>query len=151
MATTAPHKVSTAMEREPLQVFSALFGVVFLLVGIVGFIPGVVADHSALEFAGTDSQAELLGIFQVSVLHNLVHVLFGVAGIAMARSISTAKYFLVGGGVIYLLLWAYGLVIDQASDANFVPVNTADNWLHFGLGVALLGSGLLFSNRTASR
>ena len=146
----ATHSV-TALDRDLLQILAGVFGVVFLLVGVVGFIPGVVSSHDALEFAGTDSQAELLGIFQVSVLHNAVHILFGVAGLAMARTIPTARYFLVGGGAIYLLLWVYGLVIDKASDANFVPVNTADNWLHFGLGVAMVGSGLMLSNRTRAR
>lgn len=44
-----------------------------------------------------------------------------------ARAWSTARAFLVGGGVTYLALWLYGLVIDQTSSASFVPVNTADN------------------------
>ena len=50
---------------------------------------------------------------------------------------------LLGGGVVYLVLWIYGLVIDQGGSANFVPINTADNWLHFVLGIALLGLGFL--------
>jgi hypothetical protein len=140
---------TVSMDRDPLSLAAGLFGVVFLLVGLLGFIPGVVSNHGALEFAGTESQAELLGLFQVSVLHNLVHILFGVAGLAMARTAATAKTFLVGGGVIYLVLWLYGMVIDKASEANFVPVNTADNWLHLGLGVAMLGAGLTLGSRAA--
>jgi hypothetical protein len=85
----------------------------------------------------------LLGIFTVSILHNIVHLAFGIAGVAMARTPGGAKAFLVGGGVIYLVLWLYGLLIDQDSAANFVPVDTADNWLHFGLGVGMVALGLI--------
>jgi hypothetical protein len=88
------------------------------------------------------SGAELLGIFQVSVLHNIVHLLFGVAGIAAARTFGSARGYLIGGGVIYLVLWIYGLAIDHGSDANFVPLNDADNWLHLVLGIAMIGVGL---------
>jgi len=118
-------------------------GAVFLLVGILGFIPGVTTDYDMMSFAGHDSMAKLFGLFQVSVLHNIVHLLFGVAGIALARTARTAAGYLVAGGVIYLVLWIYGLVVDQASQANFVPLNTPDNWLHFGLGVGMIALGLL--------
>ena len=55
-------------------------------VGVLGFIPGITSNYSTLNFAGHVSGAELLGIFQVSVLHNIVHLLFDVAGVAMART-----------------------------------------------------------------
>lgn len=55
------------------------------------------------------------------------------------------------GGVIYLVLWIYGLVIDHQSAANFVPLNTADNWLHLGLAVGMILLGLLVPRRTAAR
>jgi hypothetical protein len=92
----------------------------------------------------------LLGIFQVSILHNIVHLLFGVAGLALARSAATAKTYLLGGGIVYLVLWIYGLVIDQSSSANFVPVNTADNWLHLVLGAAMVLLGALLTRRVTA-
>lgn len=61
----------------------------------------------------------------------------------MAEWARTTKLFLLGGGVIYLIPWIYGLVIDQDGAATFVPVNTADTWLHLALGVGMLGVGLL--------
>lgn len=128
--------------RTPVQVAAAVVGAVFLLVGILGFIPGITTNYEQLAAAGHGSGALLLGVFAVSVLHNIVHLAFGVAGIAMARSAAGARNYLVFGGVIYLVLWIYGLVIDHGSDANFVPVNTADNWLHLILGVAMIGLGL---------
>lgn len=135
------------MTRSPIRLAALVVGAVFLLVGILGFIPGITTDYDTLTFAGHHSDAKLFGLFAVSGLHNIVHLLFGVAGIAMARLAGTARLFLIGGGVIYLALWIYGLIIDQSSDANFIPVNTADNWLHFGLGVGMVALGVVLARR----
>ncbi len=144
MSTSSSASASTARsDRTPLQLAAMATGVVFLLVGILGFVPGITTHYSDMTFAGHHSMAKLLGIFMVSVLHNIVHLLFGIAGIAMARKWSTARTFLIGGGVIYLVLWIYGLVIDQMSSANFIPINTADNWLHFVLGVGMIAVGVV--------
>ncbi len=130
-------------DRSPLQIAAMLVGAVFLLVGIAGFIPGITTNYDALKFAGPESEAELLGLFQVSILHNIVHLLLGVAGLAMARTWESARLYLIGGGALYLVLWIYGVLVDQASDANFVPVNTADNWLHVLLGAGMIVLGVV--------
>jgi len=135
--------------RTNVQKATLAVGAVFLLVGVLGFIPGITSNYESLGFAGHGSEALLLGIFQVSILHNIVHLLFGVAGIAMAGSTAQSRNYLIGGGAIYLVLWLYGLLIGQDSAANFVPVNTADNWLHFVLGVAMIGLGVALSRGTA--
>lgn len=119
---------------------AAVVGVVFLLVGALGFVPGVTTDYDQLMLAGHESGAELLGLFEVSVLHNIVHLL-GVTGLVLARTAVGARSYLIGGGVVYLLLWIYGLLIDLDSDANVVAFNDADNWLHLGLGGAMVGLG----------
>ncbi len=137
----------TRTARSPVQLASAAVGAVFLLVGVLGFVPGITTGYDSLAGAGHHSEAELFGIFQVSILHNVVHLLFGVAGLALARTASNARNFLVGGGVVYLVLWLYGLLIDKDSAANFVPVNAADDWLHFLLGVGMLALGLLLGRR----
>lgn len=136
-----------ARTRTTIQRAAQIVGAVFLLVGVLGFIPGITSNYETLSFAGHTSDALLLGIFQVSILHNIVHLLFGVAGILMARTAGQARNYLVGGGAIYLVLWIYGLFIDQESAANFVPVNNADNWLHLVLGVGMLALGLALSRR----
>lgn len=123
---------------------------VFLLVGVFGFIPGVTTNYGDMQFAGHESGAKLLGVFQVSVLHNIVHLLFGVAGLLMARTAPGARAYLIGGGAVYAVLWLYGLVIDHGSAANFVPLNTADNWLHLGLAVGMTGLGLLLPRRSTT-
>ena len=135
-------------DRTDIQTAARIVGATFLLVGIAGFIPGLTTNlYDGLEFAGHEGSAELLGIFAVSVLHNLVHVGFGLAGLAFAATPARAREYLVGGGIIYLVLWIYGLVIDLSSDANFVPLNDADNWLHFALGAGMVGLGLALSRR----
>jgi hypothetical protein len=125
------------------QPIATVVGVVFLLVGVAGFIPGITTNYDQMEFAGHMSDAKLLGVFEVSVLHNIVHLLFGIAGLALSRTVSQAFAYLVGGGAIYLVLWLYGLVVDHGSDANFVPLNDADNWLHLVLGVVMIALGVL--------
>jgi len=134
--------------RTPVQMAAMVVGVVFLLVGIAGFIPGLTTNYDTLQFAGHHSEALLLGLFQVSILHNLVHLAFGVAGLALARTVRGAYLYLVVGGVVYLLLWLYGLLIGHDSAANFVPLNNADNWLHLLLAVGMIGLGLALGKRS---
>lgn len=127
--------------RSLAQLLAAVFGLTFLLAGIAGFIPGVTSNYDELRLFGTDSNAELLGLFRVSILHNIAHMLFGVGILAAARP-SSAKAYLLGGAAAYGLLTVYGFVVDEASDANFLPFNEADNFLHVGLTLGLLGAGL---------
>jgi len=143
-STTTP----TRSRRTPVEGAATVVGAVFLLVGILGFVPGITTDYGQMTFAGHDSGAMLLGLFMVSILHNVVHLLFGVAGLAMGRTYDGAKSFLLGGGIVYLVLWLYGVVVDHHSGANFVPVNNADDWLHLllGLGMVVLGVVLTRSN-----
>jgi hypothetical protein len=133
---------ATGGTRTNVQKAAAIVGVVFLLVGVLGFIPGITTNFGDLSFAGHESDARLFGLFQVSILHNIVHLLFGIAGLALARTAAQARTYLVFGGVIYLVLFVYGLIVGQESAANFVPVNTADDILHLILGIGMLGLGL---------
>ena len=145
---TTRYGAQGAAGRSPIRTAALIVGVVFLLVGVLGFVPGITNHFDTITFAGHDSQAKLLGVFQVSILHNIVHLLFGVVGILAARSAAGARSYLIVGGVIYLVLWIYGLVISDSSAANFVPVNTADDWLHFVLGVGMIGLGVALARRT---
>ncbi len=135
--------------RSLVQLAALAVGATFLLVAILGFIPGITTNYDELSFAGHESEAKLLGLFQVSVLHNIVHGLFGVIGLALAKSAAGARTFLIGGGVVYLVLTAYGSVIDLDSAVNFVPVNVADNFLHLALGVAMIGIGVALGRQAA--
>src|SRR5690625_4974402 len=72
--------------RSAVSAVAGVFGAVFLLVGILGFVPGITQNLDTIMFAGHHSEAALLGLFQVSVLHNVVHLLFGVVGLLGFRS-----------------------------------------------------------------
>jgi hypothetical protein len=152
MATNEPARTAGMTSRYSTIVQKAAFavGAVFLLVGILGFIPGITTDYDTMTFAGHETGAHLLGIFEVSILHNIVHLAFGVAGLLLARTFNGARGFLIGGGIIYLVLWLYGLLIGQETAANFVPVNNADNWLHFALGAGMVLLGVLLSRSDAT-
>ena len=128
------------MDRTPVQNTARLVGIIFLLVGVAGFIPGITTNlYDGLEFAGDDGNAEVLGLFEVSVLHNIVHGLFGIAGLALAATASGARTYLIGGGAIYIALFLLGIV----GGGDWIPVNNADNWLHLVLGAGMIGLGVL--------
>jgi Domain of unknown function (DUF4383) len=137
-SSTARGKTTTSA----VQTAARIVGIVFILVGILGFIPGVTTNIETLMFAGHESGALLLGVFQVSILHNIVHLLYGIAGVVLARTFSGARNYLIWGGAVYLVLWLYGLFVAHDSPANFVPLNDADDWLHLGLGVGMIALGL---------
>ncbi len=127
-----------------------LFGVVFLIVGIAGFIPGLTMDMGSMSIAGHGSMALLLGLFQVSVLHNIVHLLFGIVGVAAARSAGGARLYLLVGGIIYAVLFIYGLfTASMTGAANFIPLNSADNVLHAFLAVAMIILGIVLPRVSA--
>ncbi|TNB69290.1 DUF4383 domain-containing protein [Arthrobacter sp. BB-1] len=133
--------------RTRLQKAALGTGSVFVLFGILGFIPGITSNYGSLGFAGPGSGALLLGIFQVSALLNAVHLLFGIAGVLMARTHPQARNFLIYGGVAYLFLWLYGFLSDDTTPANFLPANNADNWLHLALGLAMIGLAIALAAR----
>jgi hypothetical protein len=137
-------------ERTLAQTLALVFGIAFLGAGVLGFIPGITTNYDDMDFAGNDSGAELLGIFQVSILHNIVHLLFGIAGVALARTWESARSYLLGAGVLYVVLFIYGLLVGNDDDANFVPINNADDWLHLILAAGLL-AGWWVSGREAPR
>nr|WP_314840861.1 DUF4383 domain-containing protein [uncultured Microbacterium sp.] len=142
---STPARPAHGFAATAIQKTALIVGIVFLLVGIAGFIPGLTHPHDQLHGAGAHSEAALLGVFQVSVLHNLVHLLFGVAGIATAARAKAARLYLIIGGLAYLVVFLYGLIAVNNEAINFLPVNEADNWLHLGLAVGMVLLGIFVS------
>jgi hypothetical protein len=149
-AGTGPGGVTDGEERQPIHAFAGAMGLGFLLVGIAGFIPGLTSNYDELEFAGPESGAKLFGLFEVSVLHNIVHLLFAVGLVAAARA-AWSRAYLIGGGIGYLGVVVYGLLVDHDSDANFLPVNDADTMLHLGLALLMLALGILGTRMSRDR
>jgi hypothetical protein len=118
--------------RTPVQLLAGIVGAALLLLGVAGFIPGLTTHYGELRFVGRRSHAGLLGLFRVSVLHNLVHVVLG-CGALLARTARGARVFLRAGGIACLTLWLAGVI----GVLDGLPVNAADNWLHLLFGLAL--------------
>ena len=150
MSTSSGASTTGTLTATSVQKVTLVISVIFLVVGIAGFIPGITTNYDQLLLAGHESEALLLGVFQVSILHNLVHLLYGVVGIVLARTAIGARNYLIWGGVIYLVLWLYGLFIDQESAVNFVPLNSADSWLHLVLGLGMVVLGVVFGRTRAT-
>jgi hypothetical protein len=132
--------------RTALQTAALAVGIVFGIVGIAGFIPGI-TENAPGDFMGENSPASLLHVFQTGILHNLVHLAFGVAGVVLSRTWDGAKTYLVGGGSVYLLLW----VIGMFSAMDWLPADVTDHWLHFALGAGMLALGFVLSRRVEGR
>ena len=116
-------------------IVALVFGAVFVLVGLAGFL--VSGGHPAVGTSG----GALLGLFQVNVLHNLVHLAIGVVMIAFAlRGDVAARNVNRAVGVLYLALFVIGLFL-VGTELNLVALNGQDNILHLVLGVVLAGIG----------
>ena len=137
-------------DKTTAQTVAWLLGIVFLLVGVLGFIPGITTDYDTLTTFDGEG-AKLLGIVGVNVLENVVHLLFGIAGLALSRTHDGARTFLIGGGAIYAVLFLYGILIDKESSANFIGINSAADVLHLALAVTMLGAGLILGRRDTTR
>ncbi len=127
--------------RTLAQTLALVFGIVFVLVGILGFIPGITEDAPG-SFAGEDSEGSLLGVFQTSVLHNLAHLAFGI-GILAARRHDTALTYLLVGGIAYAALFLLGLL----GVLDWLPADDTDDWLHLGLAITMIALGVLLRGR----
>lgn len=120
-----------------VQGAAMIVAVVLILIGALGFIPGVTSDLESLAWIGQQSGAKLFGTFAVCAAVNVVHLVMGAAGFFFARTYAGARAYLLGGGVLYLGLWLYGVLVEFGSDAHVIPLNSATNWLHLGLGTVM--------------
>ena len=115
--------------------FSLVWGIGFLLFGIAGFIPGLTpAEAPVHRMAVEAGHGRLLGLFPVNVLHNIVHALFGVWGIAAYRSFPAARTYARSVAVIYLVFAVMGLIPVLNTTFGLVPLYGHDVWLHVLLG-----------------
>ena len=131
-------------DRTPAQLYALLFGIVLLAVGILGFI----ADSSF--GTGSDVEGSDFIIFEVNGWHNIVHILSGLLGLALARRRDTARAYALGFGAVYLVVTIWGFVTgDQV--LWLIPVDTADNVLHLVIAAAGLAAGLTSRDETAPR
>ena len=148
MTTASPHAHGAHFGRTDVQNAGMGVGIVLMVVGVLGFIPGITARYGELMFLGPDSHAMFLGLFQVSMLLNIVQLVIGATGWAMSRSEMGARRFLMGAGALYIVLSIYGLSVGVDSAANFLSLNMPDNWTHMVLGVLMIACGWMFSRHS---
>ena len=112
--------------------FALIFGIVFIAVGVAGFVPSLVYAPDGGDMGG---HGMLLGLFPVNTLHNVVHLLFGLWGLAASRSAGGAVAYARGVAIIYAVLAVLGLLPATQDGFGYVPLYGKDVWLHAALAL----------------
>ena len=109
-----------------------LFGIVFLAIGILGFVPGATTT-------GPDGMPMLLGIFMVNATHSVVHIASGLVllSASMAGAAAPCLWFKIFG-LVYALVAVMGFVVGNGMIFGLISNNTNDTWLHVVLAAAML-------------
>lgn len=113
-----------------VRYFALIYGIVFLLVGVAGFVPGLVAPVDVPSEHAAATTGHLFGLFPINGLHNLVHIIFGVGGIAAYRSFSNARLYARVVAIAYAALMVFGLIPGLNTLFGLVPLYGHDVWLH---------------------
>lgn len=103
-----------------------VLGIVFLLVGVLGFFGNPIVGENAL--------------FHTDTIHNIIHIVTGLILLIVSASPSAPSVLKIFG-VIYLLVSVLGFLSETGKVLGFLSVNSADNWLHLVLGVVILIAG----------
>ena len=128
--------------------FSLVLGIIFLLVGIAGFVPGLLqTPEPAADVEVTQSFGRLMGLFPVNALHNLVHIIFGVWGIAAYRSYTGARGYSKAVAIIYAVLAVMGLIPGLNTTFGLIPLYGHDIWLHAVIAIAAAYFGFVATDR----
>ncbi|HEY8359821.1 MAG TPA: DUF4383 domain-containing protein [Ramlibacter sp.] len=135
-----------------LRRFALIFGIVFLLVGVAGFIPGVTQPHTHPDVRLTAGLGLVMGLFPVNVLHNIAHLLFGVYGLAASRSDGAARTYGKVVAIAYGLLMVMGLIntANLHTAFGFVPLYGHDVWLHAALAAVGAYFGFFREHRSSA-
>jgi hypothetical protein len=117
------------------QTFARIYGIVFLIVGVGGFIPGLTQPHDHPNVTMQAGSGMELGLFPVNALHNIVHILFGAWGLFAARTIDAARGYARVVAIAYGVLTLMGLIPATNTTFGLVPIYGHDVWLHALLAV----------------
>jgi hypothetical protein len=124
------------------RTFALIFGILFIAIGAAGFVPSLIAAPDVGDIGG---HGMLFGLFAVNTPHNVVHLLFGLWGLAASRSVSAATAYARGVAIIYAVLALFGLLPGVQDGFGAMPLYGKDVWLHGAL--ALFGAYFGWVNR----
>lgn len=114
------------------KTITIIFGIVFLLIGILGFIPSVTPDGM------------LLRVFHVNLAHNIIHLVTGIIALYCGfTSFCASKIFLKVFGIIYGIVAILGFVYGDQDILKVVANNAADTWLHLAIALIALYFGFV--------
>jgi hypothetical protein len=129
-----------AMAQRPkymaVQAAAIMFGAVLIVMGVLGFIPGITTDYDQLGWTGAQSAAKLFGLFVTSGAHNVVHLAIGILGLIMSRSYAKSRTYFLFGGLAFLALWLHGLLVLHRG-----------TWLYLGLALVMVILGLTLAGQ----
>lgn len=121
--------------------FALIFGIIYLLVGIFGLIPGLITPPPSPVSINV-LNGNLFGAFPVNIVHTLVHLVIGLWGILAYRSFDASRGFARAAGVIFIVLFIFGLIPGLNVLFGLAPLYGADIWLHLVSGIIALYFGL---------
>ena len=127
-----------------------LFGIVYLAVGALGFVPGIAEPATHEGVTMEHGSAMLLGLFPVNTLHNIVHLLFGLWGVMAYRSVSGSVGYFRAVAVIFALLTVLGLLPQTNNLFGLVPLHGNDVWLHALLALVAAYFGFVHRETTVT-
>src|SRR5688500_1643489 len=133
-----------------IRYFALILGVAFLLIGVMGFIPAFVSEPKGTHDVTVHANhGLLLGLFPVNALHNAVHILFGIWGIAAFMSLWGARLYARTVAIVYALLAVMGLIPALETTFGLIPIHGHDVWLHavIALVSAVFGWALISRER----
>jgi hypothetical protein len=114
-----------------IRTFTLAIGVIYFLVGVSGFIPGLMKPPAPDAPTLSTPYSMLLGMFAVNSMHNIVHLAFGVWGILAYKDIDDARLFSRSLAITYGVLGVFGLIPNLNTLFGMVPLFGHDVWLHF--------------------
>ena len=133
--------------RAVVQTVALIFGVIYFLVGLLGFIGPLIGTSSFITI--TQDRHALLGIADINVLHNLVHLAIGIAGLAAASSVANSRAFCQVVGVILLIVGLLGVFVGNLF--GILPLAGFDIPLHLVTGAVLAYFGFAATISVRSR
>jgi Domain of unknown function (DUF4383) len=114
--------------RTTVQMVALLFGAIYLAAGVLGFLPFLGGSY-------TMTNSALLGLFNINLLHNLVHIVIGIAGLAAAATLANSRMYCQVVGVVLLLLGVLGVFV--ANPLGLLYIGGLDIALHLVSGAVL--------------